>query len=831
MSYRKILLRRGTASAWTSSNPVLSSGEFGFETDTGKLKIGDGTTAWTSLTYFAPSTLNDVGDVTVTSASSGDFLKWNGSQWVNDPINLGTDTTGNYMSGVTAGTGISVSHTPGEGSSATISIGQEVNTTSNVQFNDVTVAGNLTVSGTTTTVNSETLTVNDNIVVLNNNVTGSPTENAGIEVERGTSANVQLRWNETSDKWELTVDGTNYADIATEAYVDAQSIAALDDIGDVTITSIANGQFLKWNGTAWVNDAIDLGTDTTGNYMSGVTAGTGVTVTHTPGEGSSATIAIGQAVATSDSPQFAGVNVGHATDTTITRVTAGQIAVEGVNVVTTSSTDTLSNKTISNGTLTGTLTAGGTTGSNGQVLQSSGTGVTWATPAAGGGGGGISSSYVTISNNAPTVIGTFDAANIAAEVIVYAERSRDKSIASWKNLVMHDGYAAWIQPTQHMQSQGEWSPGFIKAVFNAQVRSNGTFWEFVPNANLVNATSGQTNISLTGGAALGSVRGLAFNGTAYAGVGAYRFRSTDLVTWTTGTVSGTAYAMDYSPSLGKFYAVGSSSHGMATSTDGTTWTSVANPGGMTYIDVATNGTKFIAIVDSGYLNGSLRESTDFVTWTTLTTPLTSSSYPLRSITYTNNRWIITHYGNRISHSTDSVTWTSYVSHSVSQRLRRVVYSSTAGRYAGVSEDTRHLCHSTDLITWVSVRPNIFRYNAGTPFSEGEYGFDCLTVGANGIFLAGYKAHGLVYKSTDGLTWGASPCHLGNYYYVQAITYNSTRGEYLAGGTNGQIRRGYAGTDNLVAIEAWVSSAFNSTASNVTQGPVRFKTLTLPMSGA
>lgn len=49
---------------------------------------------------------------------------------------------------------------------------------------------------------------------------------------------------------------------------------------------------------------------------------------------------------TSDSPQFAGVNVGHATDTTITRVSAGRIAVEGVNVVTTSSTDTLTNKRI-----------------------------------------------------------------------------------------------------------------------------------------------------------------------------------------------------------------------------------------------------------------------------------------------------------------------------------------------------------------------------------------------------------------------------------------------------------------------------------------------------
>jgi hypothetical protein len=46
-----IQLRRGTASSWTSTNPTLAQGEFGIETDTLKAKIGDGSTAWTSLAY------------------------------------------------------------------------------------------------------------------------------------------------------------------------------------------------------------------------------------------------------------------------------------------------------------------------------------------------------------------------------------------------------------------------------------------------------------------------------------------------------------------------------------------------------------------------------------------------------------------------------------------------------------------------------------------------------------------------------------------------------------------------------------------------------------
>lgn len=52
MSFKVLQLRRATAAAWTSADPTLAEGEIGYETDTGKYKIGDGTTAWTSLAYF-----------------------------------------------------------------------------------------------------------------------------------------------------------------------------------------------------------------------------------------------------------------------------------------------------------------------------------------------------------------------------------------------------------------------------------------------------------------------------------------------------------------------------------------------------------------------------------------------------------------------------------------------------------------------------------------------------------------------------------------------------------------------------------------------------------
>jgi hypothetical protein len=145
MAYKKILFRRDPAASWTSENPVLSAGEVGLETDTGKIKIGNGSSTWTALSYFVGNlpgaTLDAIGDVTITSVQNGDFLRYNGSAsvWINDPVNLGSDTVGNYMAGVTAGTGVQVSHTPGEGSDATISIGQDVGTGQSVTFAGATI--------------------------------------------------------------------------------------------------------------------------------------------------------------------------------------------------------------------------------------------------------------------------------------------------------------------------------------------------------------------------------------------------------------------------------------------------------------------------------------------------------------------------------------------------------------------------------------------------------------------------------------------------------------------------------------------------------------------
>lgn len=80
-----IKLRRDTAANWTSANPTLASGEPGIETDTGKLKFGDGTTAWTSLGYSSGGASVEVSDTAPVDAEAN-TLWWdsaNGQLFIN----------------------------------------------------------------------------------------------------------------------------------------------------------------------------------------------------------------------------------------------------------------------------------------------------------------------------------------------------------------------------------------------------------------------------------------------------------------------------------------------------------------------------------------------------------------------------------------------------------------------------------------------------------------------------------------------------------------------------------------------------------------------------
>ena len=99
------------------------------------------------------------------------------------------------------------------------------------------LSGNLTVNGTTTTVNTTELSIKDNIITLNNDETGTPSQDAGIEIERGTATNASLLWDEggTSGVWKAGVVGTQKQIFVDESDIrykainpDRQTQAAVD---------------------------------------------------------------------------------------------------------------------------------------------------------------------------------------------------------------------------------------------------------------------------------------------------------------------------------------------------------------------------------------------------------------------------------------------------------------------------------------------------------------------------------------------------------------------------------------------------------------------------
>ena len=186
-------------------------------------------------------TVNAKGLVTAVSTAAI-VTSWN--------LDADTGTTNAVAGGETltlaGGTGVDTSVS---GNTVTFAIGQAVATNSNVTFNNVAVngtlssdditaatmtasghvvvQGNLTVNGTTTTVNSNTVAIGDSIMVLNNDETGTPSENAGFEVERGTSTNVSVLWNEGSDYWQIN-DGSTTSKILSAGNFAASFTGTLD---------------------------------------------------------------------------------------------------------------------------------------------------------------------------------------------------------------------------------------------------------------------------------------------------------------------------------------------------------------------------------------------------------------------------------------------------------------------------------------------------------------------------------------------------------------------------------------------------------------------------
>lgn len=220
---------------------VSASGDLSYDNSTGVFSFTERTDAEVR------------GLVSVTDSGGDGSLSYDNSTGV---ITYTGPSATEVRAHFSAGTGVAIS-------SGSISIGQAVGTTDNVTFNNVTVSGtltsdditsanisvagnatitgNLTVSGTTTTVNSNTVNIGDAIITLNSDEAGTPSQDAGIEIERGTSTNVTLVWDETNDRWTVGsqnfVAGTFIGNLTGNVTGTATGLAGTPNITVGTITS------------------------------------------------------------------------------------------------------------------------------------------------------------------------------------------------------------------------------------------------------------------------------------------------------------------------------------------------------------------------------------------------------------------------------------------------------------------------------------------------------------------------------------------------------------------------------------------------------------------
>ena len=219
--------RRGTASQWTSANPVLNAGELGWESDTNKFKIGDGTNHWADLDYFIDvnSTVNpafgtsivfegatadsyettlQVTDptadrtITLPDATGTVVLKDSTDTFTNKSISLGTNTVTSTLAQLnTAVTDANLATTSDLSSYATLS---GATFTGAISGTSLTLSGDLTINGTTTTINSTTLTVDDiNITLGQGNTSDASANGGGITLEGAT--NKTFNWIDATDAW------------------------------------------------------------------------------------------------------------------------------------------------------------------------------------------------------------------------------------------------------------------------------------------------------------------------------------------------------------------------------------------------------------------------------------------------------------------------------------------------------------------------------------------------------------------------------------------------------------------------------------------------------
>ena len=437
--------RRGTAAQWTSADPVLNAGEMGWESDTNKFKVGDGTNHWADLDYFidANSTVNPAfGTSIVFEGATADSYEVTlqatdptADRTITLPNVTGTVITTGNLSDITD-IGVFTSTIVMEGSTAdahelTLSAGNPT-ADRTITFPDSTGTVALTsdiAAGVVTETGTQTLT-NKTFALGSNTVSGTLAEfNTALSgADFATLAGAETLTNKTLTSPAInTPTGITKTDVGlanvdntTDANkpVSTAGQTALDlkaNLSGATFTGAVSGTSLTLSGDLTVNGTTtninstslvvedknivladvatpsDVTADGGGITLKGATDKTFNWVDATDSWTSSEHINLASGksysmngTALKDvSETLANKSISFGSNTITSTLAQLNTAISDADLASLAGTETLTNKTLSSAVLSGTLTAGGSVGTAGQVLTSTGSGVQYATPAAG----------------------------------------------------------------------------------------------------------------------------------------------------------------------------------------------------------------------------------------------------------------------------------------------------------------------------------------------------------------------------------------------------------------------------------------------------------------